>query len=112
MTSSCSPSAFSLFAMSSTSSLSWSWVGLGASSARASGSSFDLARLTLALPSVNRTTMIRPTSPPCRACVPNLTASESPWASGEPPPHGSWSRRLLAMAMDLDGGRSISALSP
>lgn len=35
-----------------------------------------------------------------------------PWARGEPPPQGSLSRRLLAIAIDLEGGRRTSAESP
>ena len=30
---------------------------------------------------------------------------EMPWARGEPPPQGSESMRLRAMAMDLEGGK-------
>lgn len=45
----------------------------------------------------------------CMACVPKRMASERPWASGEPPPQGSVSRRRRAMAMDLEGGSSTSA---
>ena len=37
---------------------------------------------------------------------------EMPWARGEPPPQGSESMRLRAMAMDLEGGSSTSARSP
>lgn len=35
-----------------------------------------------------------------------------PCASGDPPPHGSLSRRFLAIAIDLEGGRRTSAESP
>jgi len=35
-----------------------------------------------------------------------------PWARGDPPPHGSLSRRFLAIAIDLEGGRRTSAESP
>lgn len=35
-----------------------------------------------------------------------------PWARGEPPPQGSFSSRFLAIAIDLEGGRSTSAESP
>lgn len=37
---------------------------------------------------------------------------EIAWARGEPPPQGRESRRRRAMAMDLEGGSSTSALSP
>lgn len=37
---------------------------------------------------------------------------EMAWARGEPPPQGSESRRRRAIAMDLEGGSSTSALSP
>lgn len=57
-----------------TSVLSWSWVGLGAPSAMASGSSFDLPRLTLARPSVSSTIMMRPQSPLVCALIAVRTA--------------------------------------
>ena len=172
------------------------WLGRGAPSARASGSSLLLARLTLARPSVSSTIWMRPQSPLCcafsavriacapvraaahaaRACrarsVARLAAPraplrafsdeavqrpgaagvgrcllqgssllpgnhvggigrsvldiglqrvaaqggaraiEMPCASGEPPPHGSASRRRRAIAIDLLGGSSTSARSP
>ena len=47
---------------------------LGAPSARASGSSLDLARLTLARPSVSSTTMTLPVSPCALAFSPVRTA--------------------------------------
>jgi hypothetical protein len=94
---------------------------------------------TLALPSVIATIMMRPTSPLFSAFNPTLTAFKEkpqsypdyrypgtipqlkrsalfsvltvlrPWAKGEPPPHGSFSRRFRAIAMDLDGGSRTSA---
>ena len=112
MTSSWSPAAPIFLATSVISSLSSSCEGLGASGARASGSSLLLARLTLARPSVQHTTMTRPTSPEDIALSPTRVAVESPCASGEPPPQGSLSRRRRAMEMEREGGSSTSALSP
>lgn len=42
----------------------------------------------------------------------NIHTVVRPWARGEPPPHGSLSRRFLAIAIDLEGGRRTSAASP
>ena len=50
------------------------FVALGAPSARASGSSLDLAKLTLARPSVSNTTMTLPVSPCALAFSPVRTA--------------------------------------
>mmetsp|Transcript_3807 Transcript_3807/g.13362 ORF Transcript_3807/g.13362 Transcript_3807/m.13362 type:complete len:216 (+) Transcript_3807:532-1179(+) len=112
MTRSWCPAAPSFFAMSRISSLSSSCVGLGASSAIASGSLLERARLMFARPSVRHTTMTRPTSPLCCALRPTRVAVDRPCARGEPPPHGILSRRLRAMAMDFVGCSSTSASSP
>ena len=41
-----------------------------------------------------------------------LLTRDRAWARGEPPPQGRVSNRFLAMEIDLEGGRSTSALSP
>jgi len=41
-----------------------------------------------------------------------MLTREMPCARGEPPPQGRESMRFRAMAMDLEGGNSTSALSP
>lgn len=86
--------------------------GLGASGSSAAGSSLLLAKLMLARPSVMSTIMTRPTSPVLCAASAVRSAVDRPWARGDPPPQGSWSRRRRAMEMDLLGGSSTSALSP
>lgn len=53
-----------------------------------------------------------PTSPLFWAFIPVRTATFRACARGDPPPHGMVSSRLLAMAIDLVGGRSTSAVSP
>lgn len=50
--------------------------------------------------------------PLVKKILPNSHTMERPWARGEPPPHGSLSRRFLAIAIDLEGGRRTSAESP
>jgi len=48
----------------------------------------------------------------CCAWMPRRVAVDRPCARGEPPPQGRESMRLRAMAIDLEGGSSTSALSP